>query len=285
MPSPESFDLDLYFARVDYSGPHAPTLDVLSNLQQLHTRAIPFENLDPLIGRQVSLRQKDLVAKLIESHRGGYCFEQNTLFANVLLRLGFNVTPLIARVLWGQEPGAMTPPTHMLLRVDIDATAWLVDVGFGGVTAVAPLRLVKGEEQKTPFEAFRIADASNGLLDLEVNSGGVWIKVYRFDLRPVEWVDYELSNWYTSTYPESLFRKNLIAARVVGEGRVALLDNRITERAKDGYLTAERTLRNATELAGCLRAVFGIDIGNIDVADLFTRFQHRSQQSNGDQAG
>jgi N-hydroxyarylamine O-acetyltransferase len=99
MPGSESFDLDLYFARIGYSGPHTSTLDVLSNLQQLHARAIPFENLDPLIGRHVSLRQKDLAAKLIGNRRGGYCFEQNTLFAKVLLRLGFHVTPLIARVL------------------------------------------------------------------------------------------------------------------------------------------------------------------------------------------
>jgi N-hydroxyarylamine O-acetyltransferase len=36
--------------------------------------------------------------KLIEARRGGYCFEQNALFAAVLEAIGFRVTRLAARV-------------------------------------------------------------------------------------------------------------------------------------------------------------------------------------------
>ena len=104
-----AIDLDLYFSRIGYEGPRTATLGVLRELHRLHPRAIPFENLDPLAGRTVSLELPAIVSKLLERRRGGYCFEQNKLFAHVLMQLGFRVTPLIARVLWGREANAVAP--------------------------------------------------------------------------------------------------------------------------------------------------------------------------------
>ena len=85
-------DLDRYFDRIGYRGPRAPTLDVLREIQCRHAHAVPFENLDPLTGRRVSLELAAVVDKLVERRRGGYCFEQNRLLAHVLMQLGFQVT-------------------------------------------------------------------------------------------------------------------------------------------------------------------------------------------------
>jgi N-hydroxyarylamine O-acetyltransferase len=68
-----SFDLDRYFARIGYDGPRAATIDVLRELQRLQPLAIAFENLDPLTDRRVSLALPDLMGKLIDRRRGGYC--------------------------------------------------------------------------------------------------------------------------------------------------------------------------------------------------------------------
>lgn len=174
MPTP--LDLDRYFARIGYHGPRASTLDVLHALQHLHPHAIPFENLDALTGRRVSLELDAIVDKLVNRQRGGYCFEQNALFANVLMQLGFSVTPLLARVLWGRAPGTVTPKTHMLMRVDLDGEAWIADVGFGAATLTSPLRIVAGEPQQTTREQFRLADASHGAFDLELKTGDTWIE-------------------------------------------------------------------------------------------------------------
>jgi len=93
-----SLDLERYFSRIGYDGPCAATLDVLRALHRLHPLAIPFENLDVLAGRRVSIRLDDIVAKLVDAKRGGYCFEHNTLFAHGLAALGFGVGALFARV-------------------------------------------------------------------------------------------------------------------------------------------------------------------------------------------
>jgi N-hydroxyarylamine O-acetyltransferase len=268
MSSP--LDLDRYFKRIGYTGPQAATLDVLRDLQRLHPLSIAFENLDPLTGRRVHLDLPALVDKLIERRRGGYCFEQNRLFAQVLTQLGFDVTPLIARVLWGREPDAVTPRTHMLLSVAIDGEAWVADVGFGAVTLTAPLRLITGVPQPTTHELFRFADAAHGQYDLEVNSADMWVKTYRFDLQRAEWIDYEVSNWYTSTHPESFFTTSLVACRVTPEGRLTLFNDRLTARGIDGE-AIERHIESAHELETCLRDTFLIETGDIDVPAIFSR--------------
>lgn len=269
---PHTVNLQNYFARIGYDGPRAATLEVLQALHRLHPRAIPFENLNPLTRRPVKLDLEAVERKLITERRGGYCFEQNALFADVLLQLGFTVTPLLGRVLWGRESDAVPPRTHMVLRVDIRGEAWIADVGFGSVTLTAPLRLTAGLAQSTELGTFRLADASREALYLEVQARDEsWARVYRFDLHPVEWIDYETSNWYTSTSPEAIFASTLIVCRVLPEARLALLNDQLSERAANGRLISERQIASAAELAACLRDQFGLDTGEIDIAEIFER--------------
>ena len=126
-----SSDLDAYFERIGYSGPCEPTLGVLNAITLAHTSAIPFENLDVLLGRPIALDPASLVDKLVRRRRGGYCFEQNGLLLIVLEALGFQAVPISARVRW-QRPRDFTPPrTHLFLRVELDGESWLADVGIG----------------------------------------------------------------------------------------------------------------------------------------------------------
>ena len=135
-------DLDAYLARIGYDGPRTVELSTLRALHALHPAAIPFEAIDVLLDRGVDLAPQAVDAKLIHGRRGGYCFEQNSLFARVLTALGFQVEGLAARVRWNMAPDAPAQPrTHMVNRVEIDGVSWLADVGFGGCVLPAPLRM------------------------------------------------------------------------------------------------------------------------------------------------
>ncbi|MGF6661462.1 N-hydroxyarylamine O-acetyltransferase [Paraburkholderia atlantica] len=271
-----SVNLENYFARIGYQGPRAATLDVLRAIHRLHPAAIPFENLNPLMRQPVRLEIEAIERKLVTQKRGGYCFEQNILFANVLMQLGFRITPMLARVVWGREPGTISPRTHMVLRVDLDGDEWIADVGFGGVTLTAPLRLTAGLAQPIPLGTFRLADAGHDTVYLEVLAPDEsWTRVYHVDLRAVEWVDYEISNWYTSTSPDSKFVNNLLACRVLPELRLALLNDQFNERDAQGQIVSERRLASAAELADCLRERFGLNLEDIDIADVFERVRTR----------
>jgi N-hydroxyarylamine O-acetyltransferase len=151
-----SIDLDAYFRRINYTGPCEPTLATLNGLIFRHVQTIPFENLDVLLARGISLDVASLERKLIHERRGGYCFEQNGFFLLVLQTLGFDVTPISARVRW-QRPREFIPPrTHLFNRVKIDGASWLADVGVGGMSPSCALRLEINTEQTTPHESRRL---------------------------------------------------------------------------------------------------------------------------------
>jgi len=91
-------NLDAYFARIGWRGARTATADALAGIYAQHVRAIPFENLDVLLGRPVRLELDALEDKLVHARRGGYCFEHSTLFAAVLRELGWEVRTHSARV-------------------------------------------------------------------------------------------------------------------------------------------------------------------------------------------
>ena len=252
------FDLDAYCQRIGYDGPRTPSLDTLRALHASHPAAIPFENLDPLLGQPVRLDLESLQEKLLRNGRGGYCFEHNLLFSAALQTLGFPVVGLAARVLWGAPAGIVRPRSHMLLIVEHAGTRYIVDVGFGGLTLTAPLRFEIDSEQSTPHEAFRIVRGGDHFV-LEAGINGVWAPIYRFTEEIQLPVDYEVANWYTSTHPSSIFVTSLMAARAIPGARLTLSNSEFTIRRRDGSTERQR-LPDGQAIESVLRLQFGISL-------------------------
>lgn len=246
-----------YFARIGYAGAGSPTLETLRALVLAHSQSIPFENLSPYTSSPVPLDLASLEDKLINSGRGGYCFEQNLLLSDVLRQLGFRVTGLAARVMWNAPPSARMPRSHMLLLVDLGAP-YLVDVGFGGLTLTGALELRTDIEQATPHEDFRLVDDEREIAML-ARIRGEWRPLYRFDLQPQLATDYEPINWYLSTHPESRFVRNLIAARTGPDRRYALLNREVAIHHLHGD-TERRTLNSVEELLEVLERDFRVAV-------------------------
>ena len=200
-------DMNAYLARIGYSGELSPTLETLKDLQLAHSTSIPFENLDILLGRPISLDLDRLQAKLVAGRRGGYCFEHNTLFAAVLESLGFKVTRLAARVRFGATE--IRPRSHMHLLVAIDGEPWLADAGFGRVGPLHPIRLNQTEAVHQSGTSYRI-NRDGGLFVLQALYGDISFDFYSFTLEPQEPVDFVVANHFTSTYPDSPFVHTLV---------------------------------------------------------------------------
>lgn len=250
----ESIDLGAYFDRIGYEGPREPTLEVLGRLHGLHPRAIPFENLDVLLGKGVRIDLASLQAKLVTGRRGGYCFEHNTLFAAVLAALGFDVTGLAARVLWNRADPS-PPRTHMLLRVELPEGPYLADVGFGGFVKTAPLRFEAGPEQDTGHGVFRLVEA-DGQMRLDARLPERWEPMYRFEPLAQHPIDYALANWYVSTHPDSPFVANLMAAWVGEDRRYGLFNNQLSIHHRGG--PSEKQVLDAAGLDAMLHDTFGL---------------------------
>jgi N-hydroxyarylamine O-acetyltransferase len=250
-------DLDTYLARIDYAGPRAATLATLRALHAHHPRAIPFENLDTLAGRPVRLDVASLERKLVRSRRGGYCFEHNTLFNHALTQLGFATTSLAARVVWERPDGEVRARTHMVLLVELDRTLYLCDVGFGGLTPTAPLKLECEREQATPHETFRVLRAGREFA-VEARVQGAWKRLYRFDLQEQHAVDIELLNHYVVCHADSPMMGRLVVARAAADRRFGLGNGTLSTHFRD-RASEHRRLVSVAELRAVLRDTFAIE--------------------------
>ena len=259
----EEANIDAYFERIGFAGSIAPTLQTLELLHALHPAAIPFENLDPLLQVPVRLELSNLQQKLLFEKRGGYCLEHNLLFKAVLETLGFPVRGLGARVLWGHPEGGERPISHVLLAVEIGGATYIADVGFGGQTLTAPLRLKPEVEQPTPHEMFRLTGGDPDWR-LEVQIGEEWRALYSFDLSEKSFEEYKSINDMTSSGPT--FSENLIAARAEKGRRLALRNNRFTVYPVGGVGEA-RFLSSVAELREVLSGPFGIALPQTDKLD------------------
>jgi N-hydroxyarylamine O-acetyltransferase len=258
-------DLNAYCARIGYDGPRTPRLVTLRELHRLQPRAIAFENLDPLLGRPVALDARSLARKMLHGGRGGYCFEQNLLFAHALRAVGFDVTELAARVLWNVPAGVSTPRVHMLLLVALDGKRYLADAGFGGNVLTGPLLLDAAHEQATPHEPFQVIQDGDKFI-LQFKMRDTWQKLYRFDLSEQLLPDHEQGSWFVSTHPQSIFVNGLMAARAEPDRRYALGNNELSVHILNGA-SEKRTLTTVAEMRDALTDLFKLRLAGLDGLD------------------
>ncbi|MBT2118147.1 arylamine N-acetyltransferase [Dyella sp. LX-66] len=249
-----AIDLPAYLRRIGFQGEAKPDVATLRALAVAHVAAIPFENLDPFLGIPVVLEPRRLERKLVEFGRGGYCFEQNFVFREVLRAIGYPVRGLIARVLWQRDDDDVTAQSHMLLRIEIDGESWLADVGFGGMVLPGALKLVPLVEQVSTHEPYRLLE-QGGIWRMQALVREQWQTLYRFDLQPKDDVDYVVANHYTSTFPESHFLHGLNIARTVPGRRLTLRSRDFAVHTLGGE-TVRRTLTDTDEILDVLEREF-----------------------------
>ncbi len=246
-------NISAYLERINYHGATTPSAETLSALQLAHLLAVPFENLSIHAGEPIVLEDEALFTKIVERHRGGFCYEVNGLFAALLSALGFDVTMLSAEV--ANDGGVFSQPfDHMTLMVQLEQR-WLVDVGFGD-SFLEPLLLDDANEQPRREDVYRIAD--DGLffilLRREMNE---WKPQYRFTLQAHVYDDYAQMCRYHQTSPQSHFTQKRVCSLPTSSGRITLSDMRWIETSSFTG-RQERTLDSPKEYTTILRERFGI---------------------------
>lgn len=246
-----SLDLDRYFARIGWSDSARPDLATLTGLLGAHMRAIPFENFDPLLGRRVSLDLGALQDKLVRRRRGGYCFEHASLFAAVLEALGFEVSSHLARVVLA-APKTVSSRTHMFNLVALPEGKFVADPGFGGPAATVPLPLAEGSGGSHWF----VRDGADWMLRGIGQDGplDLWVTELSTDYP----IDFELSNHYVATHPDSIFTNAIMLNAFTAEGRVSLM-NRDASLRRNGELSTWQ-VADRKELRALIEEKFGIDL-------------------------
>ena len=171
-----------YLDRIACPGPIPLNLAGLTRLLQAHQQAVPFENLDVLAGRPLSLDHEALFDKIVRRRQGGLCAELNTCFNWLLYSLGFSVFSYHARI--------CNPPTilfrrHRVLGVVLPEGCYTVDGGFTLENARCPLRLEADLVQSDGACQYRYRrDPFYGWLQQQRLPGGPWTDVLGFTQEP-----------------------------------------------------------------------------------------------------
>lgn len=243
-----------YLERIGYSGPPNVSIDTLRDLHRAHMLAVPFENLDIHLGRRIELSLGALFAKIVERRRGGFCYELNGLFAELLRRIGFDVTMISAGV--ARADGGFGPEfDHMALMVKLNET-WLIDVGFGD-SFLEPIRLDESVVSQDTTGAYTVdLDGPLHRVMLRRDDDGVWNPQYRFTTTARQLPDYSDMCAYHQTSPNSTFTQQRVCSLATETGRITLSDLKLIET--DSGERHERLLLDEAEARRVLADRFGV---------------------------
>lgn len=258
MSQPRQLNFALYLQRLGYGSAPPPTLATLRELQLRHTSTFAFESLSTLLRMPVPIDLASVERKILHDGRGGYCYELNQMYQELLRHLGFEVRGITGRVVMGKPEDAWTERTHRLVLLSLDGVRYVSDVGFGGMVPTAPLLLDTEEEQATPHEPYRITER-DGNYTLRAKVAGEWRAMYVFDLQRQEAADYEMGNWFVSTHKDSPFLGHLKVA-LMGEGLRRTLNNGSYAVHRLGQDSERRQIVDPDELIALLQREFAIRV-------------------------
>lgn len=250
--------LDDYLARIHFVAVPTVSLDTLRTLHLQHNCTIPFENIEVVLPREIELSDEAIFNKLVVARRGGYCFEQNGLFERALREIGFEVRSLLARVVLSNPPH-MPPRTHRVLLVTLDNEQWIADVGFGGQTLTAPVRLQADIEQETPHGLYRLQQTGPDWI-LQFRHHDRWQSIYQFEMGPQYQADFVMGNFHSAHWPQSHFRHHLLMCRHLPDGGKLTLTNYRFTHWQDGRVQEEKILPDARALYSLMQQRFGLGV-------------------------
>jgi len=247
-------DAERCLKRVEYSGPIEPTLYTLRALQMAFLLKVPFENLDIHLDLQIRLSPESIYEKIVSKKRGGFCYECNILFFELLSGLGFHVEYLSARMVSGSTVGKEYD--HMVLLVHLEYD-YLADVG-NGQSCREPLRIDGTNKATSEDYAYRVGTHGKDYALYYRLSDTAWTPRFLFTLAPRDRADFSDMCHYHQTSPDSVFTRQRLVTIATFEGRVTLTDMRLS--IAKGSEIQESVVNSEDEYYKILKQNFGIEI-------------------------
>lgn len=251
-------DVQAYLDRIAYRGPRTPTLAALRALHRAHLYAVPFENLSIHAGEPITLNPERFFEKIVGRRRGGFCYELNGLFAELLKAIGFQVHLLSAQVRSSTGPAFGLEFGHLVLLVELDEP-WLADVGFGRAF-MDPLRLDERAVQEQPEGSYRITQDGDMLTYWRLDQ--TWLPEYRFTRTPRALQEFKEMCRYHQTSSASTFTRQWTITLPHPNGRETLTQDGDHARliSTGAGSRTERLIIGADNRQILLEELFGISL-------------------------
>jgi len=248
-------DVDAMLDRIDYGGATSVDTDVLAALQRAFLLSVPFENLDIHIGRKIVLGSGLQQAKIVDEGRGGFCYECNSVFNDLLNALGFESRMANAQMMMGGDPSP--PYDHMVLVVRVNGDEYLVDVGNGG-SVRSPMRIGASEVAETPEGvSYRLGEYQDERTLDSRSPGEDWIHRFVFSPEACKLSEFEPRCEFQQTSPDSHFLKGRVTTLATRDGRISMIDRTLKVQVGETVIE-ERQMIDDADYHRTLEDAFGI---------------------------
>ncbi len=247
--------IDQYLKRIHYSNNLSVEEETLARLHEHHVRYVPFENVDVYFKKAIDLKLDCLYNKVVMNNRGGFCYELNYLFCELLNQIGFTSRIIAARIL--DDQGNVGPLyDHLAVCVEM-GKSFLVDVGFGDLF-IKPIEIRAGVYYDGR-NYFRVEKLTEDSFLLAMSSDQTeFTNKYIFSLSTVKISDFEQICLDKQINPASYFVKHLVCTKPTDLGRLTVFNDKLIE--KRGGQKFEKLLANEREVRAVLKSLFGLDL-------------------------
>lgn len=251
-------DVKVYLNRINYQHDISEDVDTLFQLQKAHLYTVPFENLDIHYGRTITLDLDKMYQKVVQEKRGGFCYELNGLFHQLLKELGFDVQIISARV-YGREKQFGPEYDHLAILAQIHQKTYLVDVGFGQFS-LEPLTVELGILQNDAHGVFRFEQFDEKYLIVNKIVKELVEPQYIFSTESRKLQEFQQMCIYHQTSNKSHFTRKKVITLPTQSGRITLNNDNL--KITKGTEIIEHPVESNQEFEALLDLYFGIKIQN-----------------------
>jgi N-hydroxyarylamine O-acetyltransferase len=244
-----------------------PDLDFLSSLTAHHVAMFPFSSLGCQLGDELPLDLESLFSRIVVKRRGGYCFEQNGLFFEILQELGYAVQLYLARVIVNGHPHPGL--THRISVVTLDELEY---VGFGAFGPRLPV-LISAQETVDGSKRFRIAQQRTTDFHMQVFKDGAFLSLYRFERARYGQADCEVGHFFSHKHPDATFVNNLTASLIKADEIRSLRNFEYWVIMASGTVAEE--IDSAEKLTQILTDSFHLAVSESEGRQLYNRLSQK----------
>jgi N-hydroxyarylamine O-acetyltransferase len=247
-----------YLERIHFTKTVEISKSVLFELQRLHLKHIPFENLDIHYNSKINLDVTAFYTKIITQKRGGFCYELNGLFYQLLKEIGFKVKMISAKVYskdkkYGQEYD------HLTIMATINNQDYLVDVGFGQFTH-EPLKFSLNNELIDDFGTFQFDKFDSNYFRINEMNNNTLTPIHIFKTTARQLVEFKNMCHYHQTSTKSHFTKKKVITKLTENGRVTLNNDLL--KITNGTTIKEVRFKETEKFEFYLKKYFDLEIEN-----------------------
>lgn len=247
------------------------TLEDVSELIQAHLNNFSFSSVRVLLKEEISLELEDIYESIVLKRRGGYCFEHNKLFYEVLKALGFDVEFYLARVVNNLENEV--PQTHRFTLLYLKGERYLIDVGIGFRSPNVPIAFSTSTTTSLGM-TYEIKTFDNNTLALQL-VGNHNFTVTTFDLNPCYEADCEMGHFYSHKHPCAVFVNNLVISIITGDEIRSLRNSDYVIIKKDKR--EKKMIRSLAHFTQILKEDLKVQLKADEVVFLYTNYVKNNQ--------